>query len=200
MGSRYYAYLPPSLFAAFSLGRFRLIPKRVHLLEARLLQPPPAPGERLLDMAEPADELVVGGPQRRFGVDLEVAGDIGDYEQQVAELLLDAGLLACSDGGIELGELLLELAHDGREPRPVEADGGRLALQLHGTRQSGEGKGHVGDKTFGLLGLRCSGPGTRPLGLFGGLGPLPKALCDARRAGRVVAEHVGMPPNHLGRD
>ncbi len=49
----------------------------------------PCCGQQLLDAAEAADELLVGRAQRRLGIDLQVPGDVGDHEQQIAELLLD---------------------------------------------------------------------------------------------------------------
>ena len=50
---------------------------------------PAGVAEARLDMGEPALELGVGAAQRRLGIDVEVAREIGDREQQVADLARD---------------------------------------------------------------------------------------------------------------
>ena len=40
-------------------------------------------------MAEPPDELVDGAPQRVLGVDPVAARDVGDREEEIADLLFD---------------------------------------------------------------------------------------------------------------
>ena len=119
-------------------------------------------GEPRLDVAEAADELLVRRPQRGLGIDLQVASDVGDDEQQVAELLLDLAARLFARGGaparvggerdlLELGELLLELFEHRRERGPVEADLGRFVLQLDGARQCRQRDGHVGQKALSPL-------------------------------------------------
>ena len=128
---------------------FGLVPQGVHLGEVRLRRGRAARGELLLDVAEAAGELFVGGAQGGFRIELQVARDVGDDEQQVAELLLDgargSGLVTRSSAiaVLELGDLLLELGEHRRQRRPVEADLGGFVLQLDGARQGGEGGGHI---------------------------------------------------------
>ena len=72
-----------------ALLRLRLVPERVHLGEVRLRWARALGREPLLDVAEAADELLVGRAQRRLGIELQVARDVGDDEQEIAKLLLD---------------------------------------------------------------------------------------------------------------
>ena len=96
-------------------------------------------GEARLDVAEAADELLVRGPQRRLRIELQVARDVGDDEQEIAELLLDLRPGGSAvDLGFQLADLLLELGEHRGERRPVEADAGGFVLQLDGARERGK--------------------------------------------------------------
>src|SRR5713101_1016147 len=94
-----------------------------------------------LDVAEAAGELLVRRTQRALRIDLQMAGDVGDDEQEIAELLLDrmrdgGSFRVCCNRLLELGELLLELHQNRRQRRPVEADLRRFVLQLDRARES----------------------------------------------------------------
>src|SRR5436309_12023566 len=66
------------------LPRLRLVPQRVHLFERALRRRSSLARQRGLDIAEPPLELLVGAAQGLFRVDLHVAREVGDGEQQVA--------------------------------------------------------------------------------------------------------------------
>ena len=92
----------------------------------------------------------VGFAQRRFRVDVKVAGIIDDGEQQVADL---GGALLVALGALDLAQLLVDL-----EPRafgigPVEADPGGAALDLLGALEGGEGERDAGERA--VIGIRA---------------------------------------------
>ena len=59
-----------------------------------------------LDCAEALLELAIGFAQRSFRLDVEMACEVDDGEQQVAELLELAVVLGL---GVELGQFLVDL-------------------------------------------------------------------------------------------
>ena len=80
-----------------------------------------------LDRAEALLELAIGFAQSSFRFDVEMACEVHDREQQVAELLEHALMLGL---GVELGEFLVDLGARAGRVGPVEADARGAALQL----------------------------------------------------------------------
>ena len=68
---------------------FGRVPQGVHLGEVGLRRAAALLAEPGFDEAEAADEFLVRRAQSALGIDLKVAGDVGDDEQEIAELLLD---------------------------------------------------------------------------------------------------------------
>src|SRR5271165_1498015 len=87
-------------------------------------------GERL-DAPEAAFELGGGVPQRRFRVDIELAGEVGGGEEDITHLvfqgLAPGGLFEL---GLEFGDFFFELVEYRTRIGPVEADPRRAFLQL----------------------------------------------------------------------
>src|SRR5947209_5998976 len=89
-----------SVFSLTSTTRtFRFLPEFFHLIECRLIKCAPARFESLFDVAEAATEFAVGELQSGFGFDAEVARNVGDGEEQVAQLFTDALVFRLFIGG-----------------------------------------------------------------------------------------------------
>src|SRR5262249_49186562 len=154
-----------------------------------------------LDASEAAHELLVGRPQCCFGVDPQVAGDVGGDKQQVAELLFDlawvrqlpvAGL--ASAGGhrlLELADLLPELVEHGCQRRPVEADASGFVLQLEGACERRQRDWNIVQDALWRPAFLGWGGG-RILRALLGLDPLPEAGPRASRALDLAAEYMGV--------
>ena len=71
------------------LRRFRPLPERFHLVEARFLEAAAAFLERALDSMQARAEFLVGAAQGFLRVDPQVPAEIDQREQHVAELVLD---------------------------------------------------------------------------------------------------------------
>ena len=78
--------------------------------------------DRALHRREAADEFSIRPLQRLLGIDLDLARDVGDGEEQVADLLLDHSVIAAIDGGAQLGDFLFHLVEYVRGAPPVESD------------------------------------------------------------------------------
>src|SRR5207244_6034306 len=99
-----------------------LVPDGVQLRERELLGTD-APGlAGRLDGLEPAGELRVGPLERLLSGESEVAREIDERKQQIAELLrlTRAGLLR-----EQLVDLLVDLLHHAADVRPLETDPSR---------------------------------------------------------------------------
>ena len=68
------------------LRRLRRVPQRVHLGERCLFRRLAARGKRGLDRRKAPLELDVGRPQHAFRVGAEMAGEVDDGEQEIADL------------------------------------------------------------------------------------------------------------------
>lgn len=149
-----------------------------------------------------ADEFLVRAAQRRLRVDIEMPGEIGQREQQVADLLRRCLAVAGDDLGLHLVDLLADLRQYGARVRPVEADLGRLVLQFHRAGE-GRGAGRHPVQRAALPRLRRQSPRRAtggPLGLLLGLDRVPGGVDGGHVAPACVAEHMGMAPDHLGGD
>ena len=120
--------------------------------------------------------------------------EVGDGEQQVADLLLHVRGRPGAPRVGELGQLLGHLGLDARAVRPVETDRGGALAEAPGAQQ--------GRQTLGDRAERAGRPARRPL--LVGLDPLPQApdLPGVRGAAVAgpLAEDVGMPPHQLAAD
>ena len=101
-------------------------------------------------MVEPPLEFRVGAAKRLLGIDLGVTRKIGDDEQQIADLLFkrrrSVDARTREFRGDFLG-FLANLAKNLLRVVPIEADRGRLLLQLEGARQRGQGERHAVKQT-----------------------------------------------------
>ncbi len=91
-------------------------------------------------MAEAAFELLVGGAQGAFGIDAEMAAEIGDGEKQIADSA------ACFSGTVSFCSSAISsfnLGIDVIGGWPVEADLGGLGLQFDGARHGRQGHRHA---------------------------------------------------------
>ncbi len=102
-------------------------------------------------MREAAAELAVGGGQGRLGIEVDFAGQVGEGEEEVADLLRDPAAVAALQRFAQLADLLFDLVQDGGRIGPVETDAGRLLGQAVGGQEGGEGGGDAGEE-----GITCS--------------------------------------------
>jgi hypothetical protein len=122
-----------------------------------------------------------------LGVELEVACQVGDAEQEVAELVLQpvAGRAHC-DLAAQLGDLFFHLVEHLVHMRPVEADAGGAPGQLLGAGEGGHAERHA---------VECAAGG-----FFGALGCLlrfPVRGLRVRVRHRRVAEDMRVAAHHL---
>ena len=80
--------------ASGSLAALRGVPQHVHLGEVGVGGGAAVRGEPRLDGLEAAGELGVRGAERLLRLEVELAGEVGQDEQEVAELLRDAAVAA----------------------------------------------------------------------------------------------------------
>ena len=140
----------------------------------------------------------VAAAQAGFGIDVEVAGDVDDREQQVAQLVGGGVGVAAAGSAHQLVGFLRDLRQRTVHVRPVEADLRSLLLHLVGEREGGQRAGDAVEDRRALL--------RRSLFLEA-LDRLPVAehLTDAVDLGQVaaqfaqrsIAEHVGVPAHEL---
>src|SRR5579863_1424661 len=112
------------------LAMLRLVPKRVHLLERSLARPAPFFSEPRFDMREAPLEFGVGAAQRGLGIDFQMAGEIGDDEEKIADLVTNRFLIAEAQRLVDLVRLLAELGENRARVVPVEADLAGHLLEL----------------------------------------------------------------------
>src|SRR6202040_3736413 len=114
--------------SALALAALYLLPQgieRVEIGTGRMF------GGEQLDAAKTAIELSRRPAQRRFRIDLELACEVGDGEEDIAQLVLQHGALRVPlDLRPEFGDLLDDLFHDRPGIGPVEADARRAPLDL----------------------------------------------------------------------
>ncbi|MGY4437161.1 hypothetical protein ACVWWO_009638 [Bradyrhizobium sp. F1.13.1] len=103
----------------------------------------PAPASATLRLQRPLDigktplELRVGRAERGFRICIDMAGEIDQREHQVAGLFRQALAVVAVECCLDLIGFLADFCQHRARIVPVEADGGGLALQLHGARQGG---------------------------------------------------------------
>ena len=104
MGRRelFYSFVPSCLRAftakpsrrrvAVKLCTFHRLPLSLHFFERRVVDRAPLGVEIVFEGGEALGEFLVRPPQRGLGIDPQLAREVGDREEQVAHLLLRAGL------------------------------------------------------------------------------------------------------------
>ena len=136
--------------------------------------------------AEAALDLPVRPAQGLFRIDSEPAADLGDREQQVAQLFGHAAFVAAPDLVAQFAEFLRHLADDRRGVRPVEAGPGHAPAQLVGTEEGGEGGRHV---VQNARGFKPAWPDFRDFSF------LSRALCSSQAADWASTEATRSSPN-----
>ena len=119
------------------LGR---VPESLHRLQAGLFESSPLGRQTFLDEAEPSPELAIRACEGGLWVDPQLAPQIDEREEEVAQLLGEIGL-RWSFGRVQelpqLADLLFDLVEDASDVGPVEADSRGLLTQAVGGEQSG---------------------------------------------------------------
>src|SRR5262249_4163380 len=98
-----------------SFAALRLFPVDVEFLQREVIVvrgdgPAAMPlANAAFDVTEALRELVDGPPEGRLGVDLCMAGEVHEREQNVAELGLDPVRVAVAHRAVELAELFVDL-------------------------------------------------------------------------------------------
>src|SRR5262245_54615133 len=136
---------------------FSLVPELVHFLQRRLAGTASLLAQALLHVAETALEFAVSAPQGQLRIDPQVAANVDDAEQHVAELIADlprAGLLA--ESGAQLTQFLVQLVERTGDIRPLEPDLRSPLAELVRARQCRQRKRHVGENALaGALALQA---------------------------------------------
>src|SRR6187402_204699 len=173
----------------FGLGR---APQPVEQLRGGACSRLAKPNQLELDMPVAARESLIGTPERRFRIEFEVAREVHDREQEVAELRLAPGAIARGDRSIELREFLLDLGARTRRIGPVEPRAGGARAKLPGARERRQGDGDV--RQCARLAARRA---LLALHAFPGLGlrgrPVDGGIAENVRvpAGQLVADRCG---------
>ena len=142
-----------------------------------------------LDCAEAALEFCGGAAQRGFGLDVELAREVGDREQHVAHLFLQRRLRrVVVDLVLDFGDLLLDLVDDRVGIRPVEADRARRGARSwrRATRRGGRAPPRRARSLRRRLACRSAA-----------LCASQASFCGRDRGDLGVAEDMRMAPHHL---
>jgi competence protein ComEC len=145
----------------------RLLPERLQLVQRHLLQGALAAAGCGLHPLEATLELVVGPAQRRLGLVSQETRQVGQGEEDVAELVLGFPRAWAMRGhrGAQFGHLFVDLVQHLVGRRPVEADRGGARAELVGAQQGGEHARHPGEHRTHLAagGLSLAGLQILPL-------------------------------------
>ena len=152
-------------------------------------------------MGEAALEFGVRAAQRRFGIDVEMAREVDHGKQEVADFAAKRLGVAGVDLRLDLIDLLPDLGEHGARVVPVEADLGRLLLQLQRTRQRGQGDRHAGKRALRRSGVRpaCARASARSRFSSALIRPHSALTSSGDQVARV-AENMRMTADQFGRD
>ena len=172
----------------------RQLPLGFELIERHGLQRAARGRDGRLHVRESSRELLVGPPQRRFGLDLELARQVGDRKEEVSHLLFGPPGVDRS-GRLHhfpnLFDFLANLRDDVVGAGPVEADRRRPRADLVGAQQGGKCRGNATQERRRFV-LR---------GPLGALDLFPAHLHLAGRVERGLAvlalKHVRMAAHEL---
>ncbi len=95
------------------------------------------------DEGEAALEFGVGAANGGFGIGVEMARQIGDRKEKIADFGARIGAVAGIQGRFDFVCFFAELGENRAWIVPIESDGRRLVLQFDGARQSGQGERHI---------------------------------------------------------
>jgi hypothetical protein len=173
--------------------------KFVHLGERRLLGRFSGRGQRLFDVAEAALELFVGGAQRGFRVGAEMAGQVDDGKQEIADLLPGRARRAGRELGGDFTGLLADFCQHRQGIVPVETNPAGLFLELERTRQGGEGDRNTRKRARAAFAgaVRSNRAARCPLAFLLRLDLIPQCIDRIGIETPDIAEHVGMAPHQL---
>ena len=162
------------------LERFGLVPKRVHLGKAR--RAAAAACDLSFDKAEAPRKFPICPAYRGFRIDADMAGEIGERKQKIADLILEGSPILAGERRFDLISLFPDLGKDELRIVPIEPDRGRLALKFHGAGQAGEGDGDIAEEPAAIIAGR----------------PSRSALILAQSAFTSCAERPRSPPKTCG--
>jgi len=126
-----------------ALSGLRRTPELFLFIQAQGLEP-----RRLLDRSKAAFELSVGLTESFFRVDLQMACEVRDREEQVAELLVLGVGLALA---VKFLKLLIDLGSRPRGIRPIEPRPSGALLQFHRAIQRWKGRRHSVERAVLVL-------------------------------------------------
>ena len=146
----------------------------------------PAAASSAFDETEATFEFRIGAAHGRFRIDLDMAGEIGDGKQQVADFGFHCGLVCGREFRLDFGDLLADFRQNLPRIVPVEADFCGLGLELDGAGETGKRRRHASEiSRFCGIGAPCEGPLGLPCGLFLRLDLRPTFARRPRAADRV---------------
>ena len=170
---------------------FHLFPDGIHFVERGLAEGLAFIGEPGFNRVESAGEFFIGRRQGCFRLDTELAREIDDTEQQVANFILDRYPFAMGHSLLEFSGFLADFGKHGRDIGPVKTDAGSLLLQLLGAHQGGQAGAGAVQVTLLLQALFLALDGV-PLGQhFAGVGHCDLAKDMGVTADQLVAQPVG---------
>jgi len=101
-----------------------------------------APLQVGFDRRKPGREFFVGGAQGTLRLELELAGEVGDRKQQVAQFF-GRPFRVLGQRFAQLAHFLVDLVHHPDGVGPVKADGRHTRADFVGTQQARQGSGHA---------------------------------------------------------
>lgn len=101
----------------------------------------PAPFKVPFNGREPLRELVARAPQRRLGLEVELARQVGDGKEQVSEFF-GGPRRTLRERFAQFPDLFLNLGHRARGVRPIESHCRDTRADFIGTQQRGQCSGH----------------------------------------------------------
>ena len=171
-------------------------------ISARLASPGarPCSPSRLSIWAKRRSNLALAPRSAASGSTLQMAGEIGDDEQQVANFAFHAFRVAGGQGFLDLIRLLTQFGQDCTRVVPVEADLTGLFLQFQRAGQSGQGERRSCKGAGGLFDAILFLPRFCAIALFLGLDLSPQRLDFGRRQIADVAENMRVTADQFRRD
>ena len=173
--------------------RLDRLPLRLHLVQGGCGRVDALKRQALLHLAKAALELGIAATQRLFWIDIEVAGQIGDGKEEIADFFAYPGFRrSCADFSFDFRHLFAHLGEYRFRIAPVKADARGLFLDLYRACQSGQAGRHAVDgasRARRFDAFRLS---------FSLLDALPEALGRAGGALLGAAEDMGVAADHFG--
>src|SRR5580704_16069609 len=176
---------------------FRLFPQRIHFGERNVKRCFAPRRKRAFDGGKAALEFLVGLPQQRLGISVQVTGEVDGSKKQVADF--GGGFIWVGfQRRLDLIGLLANLAQYGAHVVPVEPYFAGFGLELKRAGERGEGDRYSGQAAL-LRRLACSCLRSFPFLLLR-LYCLPQAFDSLGVGGATLAENVRMPADKFRGD